>query len=377
MKPVQQWSAARKVLIPLVLVLAVLLFFILITKSRNEFRTRIATQKGIQVETSYHINGAAHAVQIRGENEDNPIVLFLHGGPGNPLAFYSYLYQLPLEKKFTFVHWDQKGAGRTYYQNRKQGPIGVEATLDDLDTLIDLLRVQFKQDKVILLGHSWGTYIGSVYADRQPEKVMGVVSVGQLVTSLKETDLYASKEAMRVAKELGKTDASEEIRKLSDRLGTAKDFTEFTTQDMVRLRETTYPYLPHGKELSVTGLLWNAITSPNITADDLRWGIMSIQDPAKMLKIQEPLLNDSAKSGSVQEITKVQVPIYFIVGSEDWVTPRLLIEAYAQEIEAPAKGIIVLDGAGHNPMLEDPALFSKTLLSALTSIMQAAEKKTP
>lgn len=371
------WSPLQKVLFSFAVVLCTILFFIFAARVRNSWQARILSPKGIQVDTSYHINGQSQAVRIRGENEDNPIVLYVHGGPGNPMAFLSYTYQKPLEKKFTIVHWDQRGSGRSYYQNGRRGPESEEQVMADLDTLIDLLRVQFHQDKVILLGHSWGTFLVSRYADVHPEKVLGIVSIGQMVKSMRDTELYTANEAKRIAEELGKLDAAKELDASIQALQAAENYGAFGVQNILDVRDNAALFLPHGNEAGAISLLWQSMTSPDANFNDLRWGMMTLAQPAKQLETQMALLTADSEANSVETITEYKMPIHFIIGSEDWVTPRPLVEIYMQQIKAPSKGLTILEGLGHSPMLQDQKLTSDTLMSALVTVLDSAQKKTP
>jgi len=107
-------------------------------------------------------------------NRNNPVIIFLHGGPGAGLTCLNYIFSDPLTSEYTFVGWDQRGCGRTYLNNISVDPDNDTVTFDqlqkDLDELVDHAREKFGQDKVILMGHSWGTVVGSVYAQEHPEK---------------------------------------------------------------------------------------------------------------------------------------------------------------------------------------------------------------
>ena len=110
---------------------------------------------------------------------------------------------MPLEEDYTFVSWDQRGCGRTYYANPDMDmktQLSKEILLKDLDDLVDYLRSRFNADKVILFGHPWGTELGSEYVQKHPEKVKAYLGVGQTVEGFGGYYL-AAKEALRLANE--------------------------------------------------------------------------------------------------------------------------------------------------------------------------------
>jgi len=96
-------------------------------------------------------------VLIRSEDINNPILLFIHGGPGMPLMYLSHTFQRPLENKFTVVQWDQRGAGKSYDPTIPVNTINVEQYLSDAIQLINTLSKRYHQQKIFLVGHSWGT----------------------------------------------------------------------------------------------------------------------------------------------------------------------------------------------------------------------------
>jgi len=131
-------------------------------------------ENGIDEEGYVALGGQHQYVTVRGMNRNNPVIIFLHGGPGAGLTCLNYIFSDPLTSEYTFVGWDQRGCGRTYLNNISVDPDNDTVTFDqlqkDLDELVDHAREKFGQDKVILMGHSWGTVVGSVYAQEHPEK---------------------------------------------------------------------------------------------------------------------------------------------------------------------------------------------------------------
>ncbi|MDD6656366.1 MAG: alpha/beta fold hydrolase [Lachnospiraceae bacterium] len=128
---------------------------------------------------------------MRGENVNNPVIIYLHGGPSSPDGYVTYGFTDYLVDDYTVIAWDQRGCGRTYIHNRNvdvnNDTASFEQALVDLDELVDYARERFHQDKVIILGHSYGTILGSVYARTRPEKVDAYIGAAQVI-SLEETD---------------------------------------------------------------------------------------------------------------------------------------------------------------------------------------------
>jgi pimeloyl-ACP methyl ester carboxylesterase len=131
------------------------------------------------------INGTNHEVMIRGMDKNNPIVIFVHGGPGCSEIPYVRKYQDLLEKNFTIVHYDQRGSGKSYHFFEDYSNISINLLVDDLLALTDYVKAKFGQKKVLLIGHSFGTYIGMKAAAKAPEQFFAYIGIGQVSDTLK------------------------------------------------------------------------------------------------------------------------------------------------------------------------------------------------
>jgi pimeloyl-ACP methyl ester carboxylesterase len=118
-------------------------------------------------------------VLIRGKHTSLPVVLFLHGGPGMPAMYLAHAFQKELEKEFVVVQWDRRAAGKSYREDISS-TLTTEQLAADTVELTNLLRARFHQDKIYLVAHSWGTYVGMLVIDRHPELYHAYVGIGQL-----------------------------------------------------------------------------------------------------------------------------------------------------------------------------------------------------
>ena len=109
-----------------------------------------------------------------------PPVLLLHGGPGLSETVLFRHFNAPLEKSFTVVYWDQRGAGKSFDRRIPRSTMTVEQFISDLDELVDRVRARLGKTKVAILGHSWGSALGPLYAARFPEKVALYVGAAQI-----------------------------------------------------------------------------------------------------------------------------------------------------------------------------------------------------
>jgi pimeloyl-ACP methyl ester carboxylesterase len=136
---------------------------------------------GSIAELGYHrLGGVDQWVMIRGESLTNPPLIHLHGGPGFSETRLFRHFNASLERSFTVVYWDQRGAGKSFARNIERSSMTVEQFIADLDELVDAVRIRVGMDKVAIFGHSWGSVLGVLYAARFPQKVAAYVGSGQI-----------------------------------------------------------------------------------------------------------------------------------------------------------------------------------------------------
>ncbi len=332
-----------------------------LTRAANAIRTRIDEPTGIQEGFFVTLGGARQYIQIRGESAANPVILSVHGGPGNPMTTLSYVYQTALESSYTIVQWEQRGCGRTYYENsnRPQTPLSAELVLTDMDELIDYLRTRFAQEKIIVMGHSWGTVLGSLYAQAHPEKVAAFLSVSQVV-DLREALLLTGSAAQTQAKERSTLEEQQDLALLIDELSAMQGYDEGFHARFARMVGYGARYMPYAAARPSYQTAWEGITSPNTSLQDVLWYWMFTFQPQKQGQLQSPLLRACYEFDAYQHAS-YQMPVYFIAGTCDWITPCALIEQYADQVQALDKAMMTLEGLGHTPQLESPLRFCEAV----------------
>jgi proline iminopeptidase len=154
--------------------------------------------------TDATICGVKQRLWFRAVSAANPPVILLHGGPGaSETALFRY-FNADLEQRFLMVYWEQRGTGRSYRSDIPSESMTTEQFVRDLDEVVELVRERFGKERVVLLGHSWGSALGILYATRHPETVAAYVGIGQVV-DMAEGD--ASRTATRGPRPLAGTTA--------------------------------------------------------------------------------------------------------------------------------------------------------------------------
>lgn len=342
----------------------VLLFiFALITvvigvRNYNYIKCYAGNPKGVDEEVYVPLNGQEQYLLIRGADVENPVIIYLHGGPASPDSTDSYTFTRYLTDEYTVVCWDQRGCGNTYYQNREKDPDNATATFEqaqeDLDKLVDYVCDRFGKTKVIIMGHSYGTVLGSEYVLEHPEKVSVYVGIGQ-VLSLQAGESVSYEDACKVAESRGEdtTKLTEAYEKLQQ---------DNSAQNLMNLHKVTTTYHQAPREKSV---IWGFFTSPCLSINAVKWQAKAMVSLEKYVALNQPLMDYTFNVNLLEKRMDYQVPVLLISGSCDWITPVKCAEEYLDAIEAPEKKMTLLEGCGHSPHFDTPEEFGKVLKEML------------
>lgn len=351
-KPILKWLG-----ISVLTLLVAAILFVCITRGVTYFSNHIDAPNGVDEGIYVTLGGQEQYLLIRGEDVGNPVMIWLHGGPSSPDAFANYTFQNHLVADYTIVNWDQRGCGRTYYRNIDADPNNETASFEqaqaDLDELVDYLTDRFNADKVIIVGHSYGTMLGSKYTLTYPDKVAAYIGVGQFVDI--ESDIYSYENALEIAKSQG-----DDVAALEEAYGKFSE--NMTLDNMMNLRGLVGKYHPAEKEVNT---IWLGVASPYMGFDDLRWFFKQMGDFEEYVKLNQQLF-DYIMVADVREYGfEYQVPVGFISGSDDWTTPVKYSEDYYASVSAPMKDFALIDGCGHSPHYDEPIEFCNEIIRML------------
>lgn len=345
------------ILCVIVLLIALLIVFFRI---RNSLQSKIDADMGIQENIYITIGGIEQYVQIRGENRNNPIILWLHGGPGFPLTYLTYYYQTALEKDYTVVCWEQRGCGRTFYRNEENGNLTIEQLLADTDNVIDYLRERFGQEKIIIIGQSWGTVLGMDYINIHPEKIAAYIGVGQ-VTDFSQGKIYAADNAVQMAVANGNNEDVEFLERCIEKLSKTESVEKLDVKSLEEMIITSTKYLKCNGEMSGIEQIFAAITSPEMLWNDVKWFLFA-SNTQNIVASQNNLVNYMYFQFDVMDLSKkYDIPICFIQGNNDWITPTDMVTDYYSCISAKKKEMFTIDNAGHTPFLDNSEKFCEAV----------------
>lgn len=344
------------------IILFIIILLVLVTvigRISNKIRYHVG-KDGIEEEVYVEANGQKHYCLIKGENVENPVMIWIHGGPASPDTMMAYYIANELKDRYTLIAYNERGCGRTYYKNKDIDASNETATFDnlqkDLDGIVDYACDRFHQDKVILVGHSFGTMIGSKYAIDHPEKVAAYVGVGQMAAA--DSSDYIFTDAIEKGKQLG-----DDVTELEEQYEKYKDNPNLNNLLMMRKLSNQY----HPVKNSSNYLL-RAYLSPYMNIMDLRWFMNSI-NPEKLIE-KNPILFDFIEEFDVYRFgLEYQVPVGILEGSDDWITPCKTASEYLEHINAPVKEMKIVEGWGHSLPQEKPKLFAQELETLLNKLL--------
>lgn len=276
-------------------------------------------------------------------------MLFLHGGPGSAESLFAHFFQEKWEDIFTVVHWDQRGAGKTLTKNPDKFPI-IDLLLKDLFEIIQYLKKKYNKQKIVILGHSWGSVLGSTFIKKYPEEVAYYIGVGQVINMLENERVGYG----RLKELILQANDKKSLKKL-EAIGEypGDKFDNKCLQKCLKIRKLQGKYkLAVKMDLSICIA---AFKSPIFKLTDISALIKGVKANKKT---QEFLGIFDLRSESAE----YKVPIYYILGGNDWQTPYVIAQEYFNRIKAPYKKFYLIPDAGHVTMLDQPDLFFDALL---------------
>jgi proline iminopeptidase len=313
----------------------------------------VVTPNGVQETFEAKLGGARQVVNVRGADRNNPLLVFIHGGPGAVETPIAWSFQRPWEDFFTVVQYDQRGAGKSFKLNdpEKLAPtLTFQRYRDDAIELIELLQNRYGKRKVILLGHSWGSAVGLAVAAKRPDLLYAYVGVGQVI-DWRENERVGMALALAQARKHGNAQAVCEIEALSP----YPDAGPFTIEKADTWRKWAIGWGSLAAyRTNADFYLHAARLSPEYGPDDLQaWD----KGSAYTVTTLWPRLANL----SFRRVHKLQVPLVMFIGRQDHTTSATLADAWMKSLET-RKETIWFEHSAHLPMLEEPGRFLDALV---------------
>lgn len=307
-----------------------------------------------KVEEKYLMNlgGEKQYVEITGASDKNPVLLFIHGGPGWPQMPQLRYFNSDLTKAFTVATWDQRGCGLSYMNDSLAGNITLDQIVADAYELTQMLKKKFKQEKRFLAGFSWGSNVGLTLALKHPEDYAAYIGISQVVNmqeGMEVTQQWLSEKAkenndtatLHILKRLEKGDSS---------------LCKTPLDCFIKQYELVSKY---------HGAVFNPRSDTTVAQAMTQYDDYKNYDWNKGFYYSAASLEKDVFATDFSNVTSIDIPVYFIAGRHDWNVPAVLVEAFVKKLQAPHKEIIWFENSGHGPLEEEPEKFNSVMVEKL------------
>ena len=305
------------------------------------------------------LGGVNQWLILRGHDVNKPVLLFLSGGPGASEAGRVLRFNQELEKHFVVAIWEQRGCGKSYPSLNSKSDLTVEQYVSDIIELTDLLRTRFDEQKIYLVGHSWGSIIGVRAAQQHPDLFHAYIGTAQMVNVTKTDQMIY-----------------EMVLEHSQKTGDAKFVATLQGQGP----PPYYGKSPIKPYATLFGREYAIYEVPNIKNPEYR-----AEGDAIMLMLKQPeygwldrvyyllgLMNTfNVVYPQLQEVdfrldaTRLELPVYLILGRNDMNNPYQIPEEYFNLLEAPSKQLFFFEESGHGMIWEEADLFHDILVNTI------------
>ncbi|MDD4850516.1 MAG: alpha/beta hydrolase [Gemmiger sp.] len=317
---------------------------------------------GIDRMEMVEIGGIQQALYIRGKNVENPIILWLHGGPGNSMMPLLHLYQYKWEKDFTVVNWDQRNVGKTYFANNPAAVLqtmSAERVLKDAHEVTAYLKQRFNKEKIILVGHSWGSVLGTMAVQTYPEDYSAYIGISQIV-KMADNERVGYEKTLEMAKAAGNQKDIKALEAVAPY--PPSEYGPNYMADMMTVRTYQSKY---GLSVNIgLGDVIRILATPYYSLNELKNSFLFNQ--RNVFHNQGGVVPFLMEEADIRNYgTDYQVPVYYIMGENDYNSPYLLAKAFFDEIVAPDKQIFLIPDADHMPFLSRKTEFNRILLEKI------------
>jgi proline iminopeptidase len=293
--------------------------------------------------STIEVGGHEQTLLLRGHDTTAPVLLHLEGGPGATGLGALRLFGEQLEEDFVVVTWDQRGTGKSYPALEPRDTHTLDRAVGDLLEVTDHLRARFDEDRIYLLGNSWGTTLAVLAAQRQPDRFHALIGTGQMV-SQRETDHRLYEQQLREALAAGDTDRYRRLGELGP-----PPFADIAAYAPLLVVESDHPETE-----------WPAnILVPEYTL------LEKINSAPALLETFATLYPQLQELDFRRDVPTLEVPIYLVEGSEEDPARSAVLGEWLAVLDAPRVERVVVEGVGHRPHLQDPDGFARIMRSVL------------
>lgn len=292
------------------------------------------------------INGVEQGMFIESMNQANPVLLFIHGGPGMPEYFLTRSYPTGLEGYFTVCYWEQRGAGLSFSSDIPSETLTGEQLISDTLEVTNYLRKRFGQEKIYLMAHSWGTFIGIQAAARAPEMYKAYIGIAQMSQPL-ESEKLAYKYMLEQYTIAGDKRMVQGLEKfpITEMNIVPNSYRSLRDEAMHKLGIGTM----HNMKSVISGIFLPSWKCPEYTLRE-KLNIWR----GKCSAYSTNMWNQMIATDLTAKVPKLDIPVYFFHGIYDYTCSFTLAKGYFEKLQAPLKRFYIFEQSAHSPLFEEP-----------------------
>jgi pimeloyl-ACP methyl ester carboxylesterase len=297
-----------------------------------------------------HINGIEEFFLHFPSSPEKEVILFLHGGPGTSEAVTGHNMLKYHEDKFHVVYFDQRGTGKTFVRNVEK-EADINNLLEDLEESVEYIKNKYKKEKIIILGHSWGTVLGTLYVKKHPENVLCYVGVAQVI-NINDNERSRCNYLIDMYSKSGKRRQEKFLQRLGEKTDWKYNKSDLSKNQILRLRMMQMRNkMLDGASLSMLKIMKN---SPVYEKTDLK---VMMSAKKRCTKLWEYIYNYNL----YEIVNDWPVRALFISGSKDFQVPNALVKEYFDTISGEESQLEIFEGAGHFVMFDEGEKFWDTI----------------
>ncbi len=305
------------------------------------------------------LGGVDQWLIIRGHDVNKPVLLFLSGGPGASESARVLRFNSELEKHFVVVIWEQRGCGKSYPSLNPKSDLTIDQYVSDVIELSELLRVRFKEQKIYLVGHSWGTIIGALAAQQRSDLFHAYIGTAQMV-DVRATDQMIYDLVLEHSIQTGDTDFAQTLEKQ----GPPPYFGKSPIKPYATLfgREYQFFEVPNIKDETYRregDAIQLMLKQPEYGWLDRVYYLLGLMNTFNVVYPQLQELDFRV------DAARLDLPVYIVLGRHDMNNPSSIPEEYFNLLEAPKKELIFFENSGHGMIWEEADLFHRLMVETI------------
>ena len=289
------------------------------------------------------VNDVQQGMFLQSENVENPVLLYLHGGPGSPEIAFNQKNPSSLERLFTVCWWEQRGSGISYRRDTPKENMTIEQMIADTIVVVNYLRKRFGKEKIYVMGHSWGTLLGVLTAQKVPELFHAYIGIGQLAKQ-DESERLAYTFMLNEFRSAGNKNMVRKLEKFPIDQGAkvSMEYLSVRSAGMMKLG---------------IGVMRHCTATMDCAKMIIGYKGYTWRDKFNYVKGNTFALNclwdTILKIDLIEQVPLLEIPVYVLHGKYDYQVSYPIAKQYVQAINAPIKGFYTFEESAHSPCFEE------------------------